>query len=48
MKKPNKKNEQKLKLYLSKTNDIKPGNTKDSKTIVGAQASQIVQKGTAR
>jgi hypothetical protein len=45
MKKPNKKNEQKLKLYLSKVNDTKSGNQKDRNTGASSQASQVVQKG---
>lgn len=45
MKKPNKKNEQRLKIYLSKTNDTKSGPKKNQNNIAGAQASQVVQKG---
>lgn len=48
MKKPNKKNEEKLKLYLSKINDIQSGNKKDSKIGTGSQAGQIVSKGTCK
>jgi len=40
MKKPNKKNEAKLKLYLSKINDTKPSNKSDKSIIAGAQAGK--------
>jgi len=39
-KKINKKNEEKLKLYLSKQHDTQSGNTKDQRNIAGAQTSQ--------
>jgi hypothetical protein len=39
-KKINKKNEEKLKIYLSKLNDIKPGNTKDQRNSAGAQTAK--------
>jgi hypothetical protein len=35
-----KKNEEKLRIYLSKTNDTKPGNSKDKKPVTGAQAGK--------
>lgn len=48
MKKPNKKNEQKLKLYLSKTNgtNTKPGIKTDSKPDARTQAGANVQART--
>jgi hypothetical protein len=45
MKKPNKKNEEKLKLYLSKTNDTKSSSSQNIKPGARPQANQVVQKG---
>lgn len=46
MKKPNKKNEQKLKLYLSKANDTKPSTKKNTKPDTRTQAGANIQAGT--
>ena len=40
-----KRNEEKLRVYLSKVNDIKSNNKKDQNTGVGAQAGKKIQNG---
>lgn len=43
----NKKNEEKLKIYLSKVNDTKRSTEKDRIVMPGTQNDKVVQKRTA-